>query len=245
MPSEDSPPAPARSAAYDRVEGLHLRQWALRPVPLMAALLTNGRGLVDVPWFPQFGRTIDGTGIPWMAVAGGVLVLVSAVFRVAAKGVLVRKTTLTTGGVYAWCRHPFYAANLWGALGTFLLAGPIGFWAGALWLVIAGRIYRITIRGEESGLAELYPVQWGVYEAEVAPLLPVPWRRGSGPPLEVTWANLVAEREPPRLLRFLGGALLVMGLALPSVALLWTGAGFFAVSYVVPLLTGGGRRSKS
>lgn len=238
-PSPGAPPPLAsgeRSAAYRRVEGWHLRQVAVRSAPLLAVLATNGRGWLDVDALPA---AVAPDAHLVVALAGAVLVLVSAWLRVLAKGVLVRKTTLTTGGAYRLVRHPFYLANLVGAVGVFALAGLLGLLYAAAWLVVALPVYVATVRGEEDGLATLYPARWERYAARVPGLLPRPGRLGPRPdePVRVTFANLVAEREPPRLLRFLSGALLVGAFAVTGVTAtaLATAAGVaFVASHLVP-----------
>lgn len=230
----DAPPPADRAYAF--VEGRHLRQWALRAVLPLAALATNGAGPVDVPWLPAHDAPgLGASAETALRVAGVALVIVSAVLRILAKGVLVRKTTLTTGGVYGVVRHPFYLANIVGALGTFLLAGQVGAALGAAWLVVATPIYVVTIRGEESALARLYPSEFAGYAARVRALVPG-WPRRDGPATPVTWANLVLEREPPRLLRFLAGAAAVYGLTSApsaSTAVLVGAAALFAAGYLV------------
>ena len=221
---------------YARVEGLHLRQWALRAVLPLAALATNGSGLLSVAWLPStnvFGTSQSiASGI---RIAGALLVVGAVALRVAAKGVLVRRTTLTQGGVYGLVRHPFYLANLMGAVGTFLLAGPLGALIAAVWLAVAVPLYAVTIAGEEAGLARLYPEDFSRY-AETVPAL-VPRRlRSTGPSARVTWSNLRAEREPPRLLRFVAGAAAVAALTFDgtaAVVALCAAAALFACSYFV------------
>jgi protein-S-isoprenylcysteine O-methyltransferase Ste14 len=208
----------------------------MRVVLPLAALATNGAGLIDAPWLPRH----DAPGLSpeaetWIRVGGGALVLAAAALRVAAKGVLVRKTTLTTGGVYGVVRHPFYLANLVGAVGTLLLAGALGAAVAAAWLVGASPVYAVTIRGEERALARLFPGEFASYAARVRALAPgMPPRVGER--TSVTWANLVLEREPPRFLRFVGGAVLVCGLtsaAPASSAVLAAAALLFAASYLL------------
>jgi protein-S-isoprenylcysteine O-methyltransferase Ste14 len=228
---------PTPGAAYRFVEGLHLRQWALRCVAPLAALATNGAGLVELGALPRH----DAPGFPpWaetsLRITGAALVVGAAALRVAAKGVLVRKTSLTTGGAYGFVRHPFYLANLAGALGVFLLAGSLGAILGVLWLALSAPLYAVTIAGEESGLATLHPESFPAYAARVGALLP---RGGSGPRADsgITWANLVAENEPPRLLRFLAGATAVFGLTLSAPAgygVLALAALFYGASFGLP-----------
>jgi protein-S-isoprenylcysteine O-methyltransferase Ste14 len=211
-----TPLAPA--GAYAVVERLHLRQWAMRCVLPLAALASNGSGPFEVSWLPRH----DAPGFApdaelGIRIAGGVLVALSALLRVAAKGVLVRKTTLTTCGAYGVVRHPFYFANLTGAIGTFLLAGSLGAVVAAAWLALAAPIYAATVTGEERALRHLFPAEFAEYSSRVRAMLPgLPPR--DAPAGKITWANLVAEREPPRLLRFLAGAVAVLGLTLPAPA---------------------------
>jgi hypothetical protein len=208
----------------------------MRAVLPLAVLATNGRGVLDVAGLPRhdaLGAAPDAEAA--LRVAGVALVVASAVLRVLAKGVLVRRATLTTGGVYGVVRHPFYLANLVGAVGVFLVAGLLGAAVGAAWLAVAIPVYVVTIRGEEAALAALFPAQWSAYGGRVralVPGLPPPDRE----PARVTWANLRAEREPPRLLRFAGGAAAVLALTLAApgawVALA-AACAVFAASYVV------------
>lgn len=221
---------------YAIVEGLHLRQWALRCVVPLAALATNGAGVFAVAWLPSH----DAPGLaasvePVLRLCGAAAVLVAAVIRVLAKGVLVRKTTVTTGGIYRVVRHPFYLANLLGAVGVFLLAGSLGAIVAICWLAAALPLYVVTLRGEERGLTRLFPAQFAEYAARVPALVPR-LRRADGPVVRVSWANLVAEREPPRLMRFLAGALLVFGLTLSTAAagaVVTAAALGFGVSYAM------------
>lgn len=227
-------PALSPSGAYAVVERGHLRQWALRAVVPLAVLATNGAGLLDVAALPRHDLPGLSEGLETgLRVAGGSLVLAAAALRVAAKGVLVRKTTLTTGGVYRAVRHPFYLANIAGALGTFLIAGQLGAVVAAVWLAAASPLYAATIAGEDRALAALYPLEFAEYSREVRAIVPTLPPR-SGPAARVTWANLVLEREPPRLLRFVAGAGIVFGLTLagPAATAVLAASGLaFGISY--------------
>ncbi len=242
---------PVAILPYETVERLHLRQVLLRPVAPLAVLCTNGAGLIDVAWLPRHDAPLVALGVGADArvgfvAAGAAVVIASAALRVAAKGVLVRRTTLTTAGAYRLVRHPFYLATFVGAVGTFVLAGPLGTVVALVWLALAGPVFAATIAGEERGLRALYPEAWAAYVARVPALLPRPCARPRerpegaerrAPEARITWANLVSEREPPRLLRFLAGVAAVVGAAsagAAAVAFLASAGLLLVVSYVVP-----------
>lgn len=236
-----APMSPDPSPLYLRVEGLHLRQWALRSVVPLAVVATNGAGPVRLEGLPAWDEPLRRIGAPEAAgllvsISGAGTVLLASALRVAAKGVLVRKTTVTCTGAYALVRHPFYLANLTGALGTFALAGPLGAVVGCVWLLAALPIYLVTIAGEEAGLRRVHGAAWDAYAARVPRLLPYPvrWDRQGA---RVTWSNLVEEGEPPRGLRFLAAALAVLSCRAGGAwfgPLLCAAAALWASSHVVP-----------
>ena len=217
------------SGPYFRVERLHLRQWALRAVLPLAALATNGSGWIDLAGLPAWDAPLAGLASDARSAvaaacwaAGAALVATSAWLRVCAKGVLVRKTTVTTSGAYGLVRHPFYLANLIGAVGVFVVAGPLGAAIGAAWLAAAIPVYLVTVGGEESGLRREHGAAWDAYAARVPRLLPVRPSWGDG--ARITWTNLVTEGEPPRGLRFVASAALVAAARLGGPAATWTAA---------------------
>ena len=244
---------PSSVPAYDRVEGSHLRQLVQRATLPLGVLCTNGAGPLDVPWLPRHDAPLrwlgvsDGTAAAlatWLPWAGGGLVALAAVLRVLSKGVLVRRTEVTSGGVYARCRHPFYLAALLGGVGTLGIAGPLGWTCTLAWLALAWPVYDVTMRGEEAGLSRAHGEAWDAYAARTPRLLPLGRPRGpDAARLRVTWRNLRDEREPPRLLRVLGNAVLVAALLFAAP---WWAAGVAAalllhgVSHLLP----GGRRSR-
>lgn len=243
-----APPA----TLYHRLERLHLRQWVLRIVPPLAVVATNGAGRLDRPELPRFDAPLAAFGLTGgaaggaacaVSLAGAAAVAVAAVLRVGAKGVLVRKTTVTTAGVYGLVRHPFYLASLVGAVGVLLVAGPLGAVVAAAWTAAALPVFLVTVRGEEDGLRRIHGAAWDAYAARVPRLLPTGSRPAAagdasdGAPVRVTWANLVAEGEPPRWLRFASGALVVTAFRLdgtPAVAAAVAAAVAWAASHLVP-----------
>src|SRR6185295_18665418 len=84
-PARGGAPTPApvttsATGAYSFVEGLHLRQWAVRAVLPLAALATNGAGRFDVAWLPRHDApTFLADAETGLRVAGGALVVAAAV----------------------------------------------------------------------------------------------------------------------------------------------------------------------
>jgi len=252
-----SPGAPGdsgrRTPSYRFVEGLHLRQWLARATAPLAIACTNGAGLLDWDVLPRHDAPLAWTGLPAEAetvvrVAGALLIVLAAWVRVESKGVLVRRVTLTTGGAYAWVRHPFYLAVLLGAVGLFLLSGALGVIVAAVWLSLAAPVYAATVAGEEDGLGTLFPDDWESYSRRVPRLLPLRGRRTpvEGTQVRVTWRNLVAEHEPPRLLRYFGATAAVGGCVVGGSAglgLLGLAAALFVASRVAPGIRPPSRRA--
>ncbi len=257
----DSPgTAPSPEGAYALVESLHLRQWCQRAVAPLAVLATNGlpRGpdaWINLPRLPRADAPaawIDASpGTPGHAllltgtwVAGAALVAGAAWLRIAAKGVLVRKTTVTSSGAYALVRHPYYLANLIGCAGVLALASPLGAAAALVWLAVALPVFVVTIRGEERGLAAIHGATWTEYAARVSRIVPAsPGRflRGlsSLASTPVSWRNLCSENEPPRLMRFLAAAAVVVAARLgrsDGPALVGAAAVLWASSFAVQRL---------
>ncbi len=251
MSGAEAPEDHRGGSLYDTVEGLHLRQWTARVVLPLALLASNGAGLLNVAALPR--HDFPATTLGWRAAAvsqlwivGLVLVFAAALLRIAGKGVLERKTAVTTGGAYRWCRHPFYLAVVMGGVGTFLLAGGLGVLVACIWAVVACPVYALTVAGEEAGLQRLHGDKWRAYASRVPAF--IPYRGAAGPqpemPVHITWRNLLDEREPPRLMRFLGSAALVGGTAwggAPGIAVATGGAILHALSHLLP----GGRRARS
>lgn len=252
--------APAPEGAYALVESLHLRQWCQRIVAPLAVLATNGlpraqdafvdlqrlpRGDAPAEWFGLAAeapaRTSLGTGT-W--ILGGAAVVGAAWLRIAAKGVLVRKTTVTSTGAYALVRHPYYLANLVGCAGVLAIASPLGAVAALIWLAVTLPVFVVTVNGEERGLAAIHGATWTAYAETVSRLVPAtPARLFRGlralSSTAVSWRNLCAENEPPRLMRFLAAAAVVVAARLgrsDGSAMLGVAAVLWASSFAVQRL---------
>lgn len=224
MTREPPPPHPlpdvtaSLPASYRALERVHARAWLTRLLLPLGIACTNGGPWLDVDWLPRLAGTdalsgpLSGSAAAWWnaAMLAGMILctLDAACLRVAAKGVLVRKTTVTTEGVYSRLRHPYYAACLAAGAGL-LAAGWPGFLAGLVWTAVAIPVFYLTARGEEAGLRAVHGRAWEEYAARV-PMVG-PWfpesLRGVR---QARWENLVREGEPPRLLRFVAIPLAIL-----------------------------------
>jgi protein-S-isoprenylcysteine O-methyltransferase Ste14 len=242
-----------RAPSYRFVEGMHLRQWLARATAPLAIACTNGAGLLDWDVLPRHDAPLAWAALPAetetvVRIVGASLIVLAAWLRIESKGVLVRRVTLTTGGAYAWVRHPFYLAVLVGSVGLFLLSGALGAVVAAVWLALAAPVYAATVAGEEDGLGTLFPGDWSSYSGRVPRLLPFRGRCAptTGAELRVTWRNLVREHEPPRLLRYFGATAAVGGSVAGGPAgltLLGVAAVLFVASRIAPGIRPPSRRA--
>jgi protein-S-isoprenylcysteine O-methyltransferase Ste14 len=146
--------------------------WLLVAVQLflLAALLVlpGGRGWAT-PWWLIAGSTL-------MITAAGLLALAGAVrlgTGLTASPLPSDRAELRTTGVYAWVRHPIYAALLLGGAGVVLLAArPSRIW---VWLALLALLWGKSVL-EERALTRRFPDYQG-YAANTPRLLPSPRRR--------------------------------------------------------------------
>lgn len=112
----------------------------------------------------------------WVAV--GVLLVISGVaLRLAALGVIHKKESLATTGVYSLCRHPLYLGSMVLAFGFCLLLNDIeNYILSALYFLI---FYPIAMIWEEARLATRFGESFDRYRAATPLLLPLgSWQRG-------------------------------------------------------------------
>ncbi len=145
--------------------------WSLVVVQLilLAALLVlpGGRGWAT-PWWLIAGSTL-------MITAAGVLALAGALrlgAGLTASPLPTGRAQLRTTGVYAWVRHPIYAALLLGGAGIVLLAArPSRIW---VWLALLALLWGKSVL-EERALTRRYP-DYRAYAAHTPRFLPDPRR---------------------------------------------------------------------
>ena len=114
-------------------------------------------------WMPAIGVVLWVAGIPFMAVAARQMMRAR------------RADRLVTDGVYAWCRHPLYAA--WA---LFIVPGAILFLRSWLLLAVPVIFYasvRVFSHREERQLEEHFGDEYRDYKRRVHALFPTRPRR--------------------------------------------------------------------
>jgi protein-S-isoprenylcysteine O-methyltransferase Ste14 len=83
------------------------------------------------------------------------------------------QTPLRVSGIYAWIRHPMYAAVLLATLGVALSSGRVLSLLAFLALVA---VLHVKAGFEDRMLQEKFGWQFSVYASRVPALVPQPWR---------------------------------------------------------------------
>jgi protein-S-isoprenylcysteine O-methyltransferase Ste14 len=83
------------------------------------------------------------------------------------------QTPLRVNGIYAWIRHPMYAAVLLATLGVTLSTGRVLSLLAFLALVV---VLHLKADFEDRMLQEKFGWQFSVYASRVPALIPQPWR---------------------------------------------------------------------
>jgi protein-S-isoprenylcysteine O-methyltransferase Ste14 len=83
------------------------------------------------------------------------------------------QTPLRMNGIYAWIRHPMYAAVLLACLGVTLSSGRVLSLLSFLALVV---VLHVKAQFEDRMLQEKFGWQFSVYASRVPALFPAPWR---------------------------------------------------------------------
>ncbi|MFI5317091.1 MAG: methyltransferase family protein [Myxococcota bacterium] len=131
--------------------------------------------------------------------AGGALIALGQLVHFVAAGTLVKERELTTAGLYAHVRNPFYLGSFLTDLGFCCAAScPI---VALVWfpLFYAGVIHP-RVRSEEATLEALHGQAYREYLARVPRYLPSPRARLSETHGRFSWAHLRRNGELPRQL---------------------------------------------
>jgi protein-S-isoprenylcysteine O-methyltransferase Ste14 len=136
-------------------------------------------GLCLIPVGPAIGsgqlRPLGLVCLALAAVVGG-LALVAMGSDTRVHPVPDARTPLRINGIYAWIRHPMYAAVLLACLGVTLSSGRVLSLLASLALVA---VLHVKADFEDRMLQEKFGWQFSVYASRVPALIPQPWRSHS------------------------------------------------------------------
>lgn len=96
-----------------------------------------------------------------LGVSGAVLVLLGALMRSWAAGIVHKNDVLATGGPYSLTRHPLYVGSFAIALGFCVAIGDLEDLVGVAVLFLV--LYLPKIVGEERSLSEIFGERWQAY----------------------------------------------------------------------------------
>lgn len=129
---------------------------------------------------------------PGMLLAGLCVALLAEAVRVWAAGTIHKTQELTTGGPYAYVRHPLYAGSFLHAVAYALMTGR---WESFLLVVpLFWLVYGTAVAVEEAMLLKLYGAAYADYCRRVPRFVPRPGPRPSGHG-RFCWRQVLANRE--------------------------------------------------
>jgi protein-S-isoprenylcysteine O-methyltransferase Ste14 len=133
-------------------------------------------GLCLVPLGPTIGSgQLRPLGLVCLVLAAGVggLALLAMGSDTRVHPVPDARAPLRVSGIYAWIRHPMYAAVLLATLGVTLSSGRV--LSLLAFLALVG-VLHLKARFEDRMLQEKFGWQFSVYASRVPALIPRPWR---------------------------------------------------------------------
>lgn len=170
---------PSSAEAEPPLEGVSRAQWSApnrRIGNLLVATQFSLIGLCLLPVGPTIGsgqlRPL-GLACLVLAVAVGVLALVTMGSDTRVHPVPHAEAPLRSNGIYGWIRHPMYAAVLLACLGIALTGGRV---LSLLALLGLMAVLRVKSGFEDRLLAERFGWQFAVYASRVPAVIPQPWR---------------------------------------------------------------------
>jgi isoprenylcysteine carboxyl methyltransferase (ICMT) family protein YpbQ len=119
---------------------------------------------------------------PPMFWSGVVLAVLGQAIRIWAAGTIHKSREVTTGGPYAYVRHPLYCGTFFITIAYGLMSGL--WWSLALLLPLYFLLHAAAIASEERTLCEMFGDGYREYARRVGRFLPLPRRkRGDETPL--------------------------------------------------------------
>jgi protein-S-isoprenylcysteine O-methyltransferase Ste14 len=162
-----------------RVEGRLRMQWTPRHRRIGNLLVAAQFGLILLcllPVGPSIGsgqlRPLGLVCLALAAVVGG-LALLAMGSDTRVHPVPDAQTPLRVSGIYAWIRHPMYAAVLLATLGVTLSSGRV--LSLLAFLALVG-VLHVKAGFEDRMLQEKFGWQFSVYASRVPAVIPAPWR---------------------------------------------------------------------
>ncbi len=168
-----------RADARISAEGRARMQWTARHRRIGNLLVAAQFGLILLcllPVGPVVGsgqlRPVGLVCLGLAAVVGG-LALLAMGSDTRVHPVPDAATPLRVNGIYAWIRHPMYAAVLTATLGVTLSTGRV---LSLLAFAALAVVLHVKADFEDRMLQEKFGWQFSVYASRVPALLPAPWR---------------------------------------------------------------------
>jgi protein-S-isoprenylcysteine O-methyltransferase Ste14 len=106
--------------------------------------------------------------------AGVVLAVVGQAIRIWAAGTIHKSREVTTGGPYAYVRHPLYCGTFFITLAYGLMSGL--WWSLAVLVPLYCLLHAAAIASEERTLCEMFGDAYQEYARRVGRFLPLPRR---------------------------------------------------------------------
>jgi protein-S-isoprenylcysteine O-methyltransferase Ste14 len=143
--------------------------------------------------------------------AGLVLIGAGLVLRVLARGWKAENSRghLVTSGLYAYIRHPLYAASFLIGLGLCLILGDMV--VLMVYVPLFAGVHALVIRGEERWMARHWGEEYRRYAARVPRFLPRPRRRKRPEPVRPRHLVRAIGKEADAICAWLGLAFLILG----------------------------------
>jgi protein-S-isoprenylcysteine O-methyltransferase Ste14 len=105
-----------------------------------------------------------------IAISAAVVVVIGALIRVWAAGVVMKNEQLATSGPYGYVRHPLYVGNILGVGGMTVISGT--WWAYLITALFFWLFYPTTIKYEDSKLENIFGEPWREWKGNVKALIP-------------------------------------------------------------------------
>jgi protein-S-isoprenylcysteine O-methyltransferase Ste14 len=129
--------------------------------------------------------------------AGVLLAIIGQAIRIWAAGTIHKSQEVTTGGPYAFVRHPLYCGTFFITLAYGLMSGL--WWSLAVLLPLYLILHGAAVASEESTLCEMFGDAYREYARDVGRFLPRLGPAGEGAPVPrrgaFSWPQVLSNHE--------------------------------------------------